>query len=190
MCTIGCVGLNSNICLKMSKIDLSTLKFSDFNVLYANGFISDADVEAAKEACGSDFQYDYWQLTIKDLSVILDGQIPDSIMNLWSDEDITCAEFFRRSSSFEQFIVQFCDIMDELTQKPTMDEKKASAGLPQFRKHEGFLVFAREYFGLKNFTEAENITLGDIYLAKKDSKIKVMFQRNISNQLIKNTNKK
>lgn len=174
----------------MSKIDLSTLKFSDFNVLHANGLISDDDVQVAKEACGSDFQYDYWQLTIKDLAVILDGSIPESILALWSDEDITCVEFFRRSSSFEQFIVQFCDIMDELTPKPTLEEKKASNGLPQFRKHEGFLVFAREYFGLKNFTEAENITLGDMYLAKKDAKIKIMFQRNISNQMLKNTNKK
>jgi hypothetical protein len=45
---------------------------------------------------------------------------------------------------------------------------------------EGMLVFVRAYFGLKSFGEAENVTIGDYLLAKKDEYNSTIFQRNMA----------
>lgn len=163
----------------MAKLDLNKISFLDFDALYRNGFISDEEYDQAKDASGSDFNYDFWQLTLRDFNMILKGRLPDDILKLFEVEGISTAEFLKRSNAFEQFISTFCEIIEKLTIKETPEEKQASKGLPEFMNHEGMLVFVREYFGHKSFTEAEDTTLADFYLAKKDSYAKRVFERNM-----------
>lgn len=162
------------------KIDLKKLPFEDFETLRRNGLISDEEAEAAKKAAGSDFQFNFWHLTIKDLGLIMEGKLPERILDLFSEEHISTAEFLKRNNAFEKFIEEYCGILDGLKIKETAAEKQAQVGLPVFMNHEGLLVFARSYFGLRNFTEAEEITLADLYLAKKDTIARQRFERNMS----------
>lgn len=174
----------------MSKIDLATLKYCDFETLYSCGLITDEDVEYAKQVCGADYDYNFWELTIDDLGTIMDGNVPERVANMYKIEDITCLEFFRRTNAFEQFMVHFCDILESMSLKQTPQEIKASKNLPKFTKIEGFLVFAQKYFNLPNFTVAGQITLGDFYLAKKNALIEAMFNRNIAMQSMKKSGAK
>lgn len=81
--------------------------------------------------------------------------------------------------------------MQDFALKETAESRQAARGLPQFNETEGLLVFVREYFGLHNFTEAEEVTLADVFLAKKDAFIKASFERNYNEIIIKkNTLKK
>lgn len=171
------------------KLDLNKISFADFDVLYKSGIISDAEVAAAKAAVGSNFDFNFWGLTLGDIGQMMEGKVPDGVIELFRIQDISASEFLRRNGAFERFAESFCDIVAQFTIEPSGDEKMASIGLPVFNKHEGFLVFARQHFGLKNYTEAENITLGDFYLAKKESYIQKMFEKNMQS-LIKSKSKK
>lgn len=167
------------------KINLNTTTLEDFEALYATGLITAEDIERAKDVCPSDFDFDFWQLKIKDLESIMDGRIPEPIIEMFKFEGITVVEFFRREKSFEAFINNFSDLIEASTLKQTPEELRASEKVPKFMKHEGFLVFAREYFGLKSFSEAEDVTLADLFLAKKDVYAKRVFEREMNKVLKK-----
>lgn len=81
---------------------------------------------------------------------------------------------------FRGFIADFGKILERLVITQTPEQKKASANCLTVEWQEGMLVFVRAYFGLKSFTEAETITIGDYLLAKKDEYNTAIFQRNMA----------
>lgn len=172
------------------KLDLTKISFEDFDTLRQNGFITDFEMEAAKVASGSEFKYNFWDITIEELGVILDGKLPQRIIDLFNIEGISAAEFLKRNNAFEQFIKDFCTIFGKLNVPETADEKKASVGIPVFTHYEGMLIFAQEFFHLHNFTEAGNITLGDLYLAKKRWYASKLYERNYTSIIHRKHSKK
>lgn len=168
------------------KIDLNKLSFEDFDALHRNGYITDDDAERAKQIVGKDFKYDFWLLTLADLGCLMSGILPPAILKLFNKKSISTAEFLRRNNAFEYFIEEFLSILDKLNIKETSKERQASVGLPIFQKNEGMLVFTRNYFGLKSFSEAENVTLADFYLAKKDTFARQTFERNMQTIMSRN----
>lgn len=81
---------------------------------------------------------------------------------------------------FRNFLNDFGKILERLVIPQTPEQKQASANCLPVEWQEGILVFVRAYFGLKSFAEAENVTIGDYLLAKKDEYNSTIFQRNIA----------
>lgn len=81
---------------------------------------------------------------------------------------------------FRVFIADFGKILERLVIPQTPEQKQASANCLPVEWQEGMLVFVRAYFGLKSFGEAENVTIGDYLLAKKDEYNSTIFQRNMA----------
>lgn len=151
------------------------------------------------EACGVGNLGDLWQLTIADLGVISHGGIPESLCELFVYEGrrarwwnrrrmISVKTYFARYNALKSFVGTFIQLMSDYAAKETKESRQAAHGLPQFNETEGLLVFAREYFALKSFSDAEKVTLADVFLAKKDTFIKTEFER-IYNEIIINKNK-
>ena len=81
---------------------------------------------------------------------------------------------------FQSFVDDFSKILERLVIQQTPEQKQASANCLPVEWQEGMLVFVRAYFGLKSFGEAENVTIGDYLLAKKDEYNSTIFQRNMA----------
>ena len=81
---------------------------------------------------------------------------------------------------FQGFVADFGKILERLVIPQTPEQKQASANCLPVEWQEGMLVFVRSYFGLKSFAEAENVTIGDYILAKKDEYNTAIFQRNMA----------
>lgn len=80
---------------------------------------------------------------------------------------------------FADFQAEFGDALKNTQVQPTADQKQAASGLPQQTFAEAMLTFGRAYFGLHSFAEAENLTLGDLIIARKDVYISAMFERRL-----------
>lgn len=81
---------------------------------------------------------------------------------------------------FRDFVEDFGKILERLVIPQTPEQKQASSNCLPVEWQEGMLVFVRSYFGLKSFSEAENVTIGDYLLAKKDEYNTAIFQRNMA----------
>lgn len=82
---------------------------------------------------------------------------------------------------FKQFLEDFSKIAQRFVIPQTAEQKQASANCLPVEWQEGMLVFVRKYFGLKSFADAENITIADWILAKKDEYNAAIFERNMQN---------
>ena len=80
---------------------------------------------------------------------------------------------------FEEFVTEFANELKRYTPPQTAAEAKASNGLLKTDFGENMLVFLQSYFGLKSFKEAEQITTGEILIAKRAEYNRVIFQRNL-----------
>lgn len=73
--------------------------------------------------------------------------------------------FIELSEGLERFIKQ----LETLTPKQNAKEKAAQAACMKTSTIEGLLIFARDFFGLKSFAEAEKVTLAELLIAKKQA---------------------
>lgn len=79
-----------------------------------------------------------------------------------------------------EFINKLPETLLALTPKMDADEMRACEGMMESTIGESLLVFARNYFGLHSFTEAERITIGEVLIAKKAVYNETMFQKKLS----------
>lgn len=80
--------------------------------------------------------------------------------------------------AFAKFCKDFAEQLQKLQLPPTPEQERAQSGLLQVDFHEGCLLFIRQYFGLQSFREAEKITIGELYIAKRDAYNTEKFRRN------------
>lgn len=71
--------------------------------------------------------------------------------------------------AFKDFVEQFVKVMQNLNIPQTIDEINASEGLMKTDFCESTLVFLRNYFGLHSFKDAEQRTVGELLIAKRDT---------------------
>lgn len=90
---------------------------------------------------------------------------------------------------FADFTKEFTDTLKSLQAPLTADEQTASAGLPTQTFAESMMIFARGYFGLHSFKSAEQITIGEIVIAKRDTYINALYTRKLHNLQMKKANK-
>lgn len=91
---------------------------------------------------------------------------------------------------FEEFVKEFAKAMKSLTLKQTVDEIQASQGLVQVGWAESLLVFVQKFFGLKSFREAEQITIGEIVIARRAQYNQDKYQRQMAAVQAKKLQKK
>lgn len=92
---------------------------------------------------------------------------------------------------FGDFVKTFTDTLKKMQVPQTEDERNASQGLLKVEWSEGILCFCQQWFGLKNYREAEQITMGEILIAKRAQYNRDLFNRNMARiQKIKSNQKR
>lgn len=81
---------------------------------------------------------------------------------------------------FEEFVEEFAKQLKKMTLNQTADEIQASRGMLQVNWDEGLLVFLQSFFGLRSFKEAEQITIGEIIIAKRAQYNQELFRRHMA----------
>lgn len=137
-------------------------------------YITEKSADALKKAAEDEFgsMYDltfgqFWACSNGDFSILGDLAIPTVLQVYWKKR-------------FEDFVNEFADALKKLTLPQKPDEARASQGLVKISWDEGILVFVQQWFGLKSYKEAEQITMGEILIAKRAQYNRDKFQRQMS----------
>lgn len=119
----------------------------------------------------------YLSLTIADLSRMIDGHdITGIILNAAEPLKLTVFEWYT-AEGLRSFLEGYIQKLEALQPPLEPAERAAQKACLTVTTTEGLLCFAREYFGLHSFSEAEGVTLAEILIAKKDSYNKVIYQK-------------
>lgn len=90
---------------------------------------------------------------------------------------------------FEEFATEFSEALKKLAIPQTADERQASEGLLQVTFAEATLCFLHQWFGLHSYREAEQITLGEILIAKRAAYNDALYRRKLANIQLKKVKK-
>lgn len=82
--------------------------------------------------------------------------------------------------AFRKYTETFSDALKRFSIPQTLQEKTAADSCAPVGFAEGILIFARSYFGLHSFREAERITMGEILIAKKAAYNDAIFRKKLS----------
>lgn len=128
---------------------------------------------------------------IRDIALRSYGHFTDLTVGQWmqcSQGDYTCI-FGELSGSWLQvywlryFVDEakrFPETLENLSPKMDANEQRACEVLMQSTLVESLLVFARNYFQLPSFRAVEQLTIGEILIAKKASYNEIMYNKRVS----------
>ena len=119
----------------------------------------------------------FWACSNGDFSILGDISNPTVFQVYWQKR-------------FEQFVKEFAEALKRLTITQTPDEAQASQGLVNVPWDAGLLTFLQQWFGLHNYKEAEQITIGEILIARRAAYNREKFQRQMSKIQMSKLNKK
>lgn len=85
-----------------------------------------------------------------------------------------------RAAAFGEWMKEFVAVVDNLTLKPTPQQRMQANGCKPLTFEESVYYFVRSYFNLQNFNAVRDLTVGDYIMAKKDDYNKAVIDRNIS----------
>lgn len=91
---------------------------------------------------------------------------------------------------FAEYAEQFAKTLKSLQVPPTPEEQQAANGLLKVSWIESALTFLQQWFGLHSYKQAEQITVGELLIAKRAKYIQDMYQRRLSNLQLKKMRKK
>lgn len=80
-------------------------------------------------------------------------------------------------SGLRRFLERYIKMLETYSVKPTEKEKQASASCCKMSVGESLLIFARGYFGLHSFADAEKVTLDELLIAKRDTYNNIVYER-------------
>ena len=128
----------------------------------------------AMQACEpDDYVFDFNQLKLKDLALLNNGSdaecFPKNFENAYYY--VCFVENLRR------FLNDYYTKLSKLQISKTDIDAYAQAGNEKFYGTENCLIFARSYFGLKSFEEAENVDVQEYLLASRDNFSKFYAQK-------------
>ena len=136
--------------------------------------------KAAEEKYGAMYDLtfaDFWACSNGDFSRLGDVSNPTVFQVYWRKR-------------FDTFVNEFAEALKKLTIAQTPEEAQASQGLVKVTWDEGILVFVQQWFGLHSYKEAEQITMGEILIAKRAAYNRDKFQRQMSKIQMNKLNKK
>ena len=156
------------------KIDLTEISVAEFMQICE---IDKNAMERAMSVCNSeDYVFDFNQLKLKDLALLNNGSdaecFPKSFENAYYY--VCFVENLRR------FLNDYYTKLSKLQIAKSDIDAYAQAGNEKFYGTENCLIFARSYFGLKSFEEAENVDVQEYLLASRDNYSKFYAQKRAS----------
>lgn len=137
-------------------------------------FLTDESAELLKREAEKHFRGMY-DLTFAEFYACSNGDFGEILGNT---EQPTVLQVYW-CKRFADFAKELAAELKRMTITPTGDEQRASAGLLKVDWGEAILVFLQKYFGLKSFKEAEQITIGELLIAKRAQYNADKFQREI-----------
>lgn len=120
----------------------------------------------------------FWAMTLEQFAKAADGD-KSEVLNGADWQTATVQDYYL-AKAFATFASSFANMVQAMTVKPSAREEAAATSCKKVTFLEGALFFAREYFGLPNFTAAAQITLADYLLAKKDAFNRTIYQRTLA----------
>lgn len=149
-----------------------TTKYAEFEP--SEKYLQDAAVDDLKKASERAYVGMY-ELTFGQFLRISGGDFSEVLGDM-SEPTVLQVYWAKR---FQDFQKEFGDVLKATQVQPTPEQTRASAGLPKQTFAETMLTFGRSYFGLHSFREAENLTLGDLIIARRDSYINALYERRL-----------
>lgn len=116
----------------------------------------------------------YYTMTLGQFGALLQGAEPLDVVAGGTYETLTVFEYYA-IEGMADFVRQYAEMLKRFTPQPIAGESVGNT--VQMTAAEALLVFARKYFALPSFQAAEQITLGDLLIAKKDAYNEIMVQR-------------
>lgn len=153
------------------KIDLNIQHAANFEVC---SVLTDESIREVKEESVKAIGKEFWDLTVSEFLRLKKKDF--SVIGVEKMESITTAQFYWIECFGEWCRDEFIPAINACAVRMKPIARKAAEKAPQMSFEEGLLIFGREYFGLHSFAEAEALKLSDIWLAKRDSYAKGMFQ--------------
>lgn len=95
------------------------------------------------------------------------------VCSTWNDT--TIAQYIW-AMGFVDYGGQFAKLLSRLVPPMSADERAAQSACVQVSMEEGLLVFLRDYFGLPSFTAAEDLTVNELVMAKRDAYNRAAYQ--------------
>lgn len=119
----------------------------------------DEDLQAVEKAAVKEYGK-FYALTIGEFN-----RMASQPMDIENEPSVLRVYWLRY---IERSIKAFATALENLTLPPTAEDMDVIDQLPKMSMAEAMLIFARSYFALHSFSEAERITLGEYLMAKKD----------------------
>lgn len=116
---------------------------------------------------------DWWQLTTGDFLSLATGDLKP--LGVDNADNMTAFQYFCLVD-FKEWAAEFASLIEKLTPPQTIEQMQVCKMLPKSTLQEALLIFNRNYFGLKNFAEAEKIPIFDVLIAKKDTYAKALYE--------------
>lgn len=116
-----------------------------------------------------------WELALKDFFALSSGDLSHIGMDKKDELKATVCQYVWMKE-FREVVEQVTAILKRLQVPQTPEAQRASKNCLKMDFKEGALVFVRKYFGLHSFAQAENVTLADFIVAKKDEFNGAIFQ--------------
>ena len=153
------------------KIDLTEISVAEFMQICE---IDKNAMERAMSVCNSeDYVFDFNQLKLKDLAILNNGEDPECFPKSFENAYyyVCFVENLRR------FLNDYYTKLSKLQIAKSDIDAYAQAGNEKFYGTENCLIFARSYFGLKSFEQAENVDVQEYLLASRDNYSKFYAQK-------------
>ena len=116
-----------------------------------------------------------WELPLKDFFALSSGDL--SHIGLEKNDSLKATvNQYVWMLEFREVVEQVTAILKRLQVPQSPEAQRASKNRLEMGFKEAAIVFARRYFGLHSFAEAENVTLADFIIAKKDEFNGAIFQ--------------
>ena len=119
------------------------------------------------------------ELTIWEANECMQGDF--AVIGVEGNDMLNClaSQYFWAWGFAQVFMPQYVKSCESLIVPPTIEEQEAAEGLISCSWYESQIVFTQKYFGLKDFNEAEKITLDQLLVARKAMYNEGMFQRKL-----------
>ena len=128
----------------------------------------------AMQACDpEDYIFDFNQLKLKDLALLNNDQDAECFPKKFENAYLYVCFL----ENLRKFIDEYYTKLSRLQIAKTDIDAYAQAGNEKFYGTENCLIFARSYFGLKSFEEAENVDVQEYLLASRDNYSKFYAQK-------------
>lgn len=163
----------------------NTTKWAELAILWDS--LADGERERLKEVAptaviGRD---GYYTLTIAQFAQLSERGDLSAIVD--AGKELTAFEYLTLEG-LPEFVERYTTQLLAFVVPMSAEEKRAANACPKVGVIEGLLMFARDWFHLNYYRDAEQVTLAELLLAKKEAYSRAMFQRAYNNIMRKGKN--